>query len=175
MTTEAGNALHNINARIQRLGNRPESIVLAAGLPIAPTVRKLAGKGELTVAEVISICRVINLPVEKIFAPRTEMRSCTNGKCIEAEHEWMNNRQINSCRLEAIEGDGFIVHGNLFEHGWEAWPDTDDLADGHKGIEQAKTFVKAFEAMQAVCDRLNGPELHRATEPGAPAFEEAFA
>lgn len=112
-----------------------------------------------------------NLPHAETEDSRPDIRPCPNGKCVEAEHEWMHNAQANSCRLEAIEGDGFIVHGNLFEHGWEAWVDADDLADGHKGIEQSKGLVKAFESMQAACDRLNGSALHRATEPGAPAFE----
>ena len=125
-------------------------------IPYGDLEVKLAAKDcRFTVREVANITMSLGYKIEVVFEDQPDMRPCPNGSCVESEHEWTNGEQFNPCRLQAIVGDGCIVHGHLLEHGWVAWADADDLADGHEGIVQARALADAFETMQAACDRLN--------------------
>ncbi|MBO1805968.1 hypothetical protein [Leucobacter ruminantium] len=121
-----------------------------------------------------SITRALGYKLEIVFENEPDMRPCTIDECVEDEHEWTNGEQFHPCRLQKVEGDGFVVHAHLLDEGWTAWADADDLADAHDGVVQARALAEAFERMQARCDELNGVKLERHTEPGSPAFEAAL-
>ncbi|WP_017793457.1 hypothetical protein [Leucobacter salsicius] len=185
MNHEAGNALLNINARIERLGNSPATIAVAAGLPIAPTVRKLAGQGELTVAEVISICRVIELPVVDIFTKPVvrEDLPCTVAACTYEAHEWVRGEQNGPCQNQRFEGangvgaDGdYIVWVQRWPgEQWKAYGEMQGGCEGEAGLRLIRDYQRDFNQSVLIADRLNGPELRRSTAPGAPPFEEVLA
>lgn len=146
----------NLQRIVSESAMNTQALSIVSGVPHATLARKLEQDDcTFTVRELANITLALGYKIEVVFEDQPDMRPCPNESCVETEHEWANGAQFNPCRLQAIESDGFIVHGHLLEEGWVAWADADDLAVGHEGIVQAKALTEAFEAMQAACDQLN--------------------
>lgn len=159
---EIANALANINAKIERNGHTPAVVAIAAGLPVAPIVRKLAGNGELTVSEIICICRTINLPVIDIFNKtiNSQDRPCLIAACTYESHEWVHGEQNGPCENHRFAGRNddcdYIVWVQKWpDEGWFADGEISGASKGEPGLELIDSYRRDFAQAVAIAARLN--------------------